>query len=148
MPLVPHDALVLVCDGSRAKLLVNNGRPEAPSLEVIEAWEAPDNPPSHEQGSGAPGRVFQSADGRRSAVEIADPHDAAERRFVEGAAKRLWLAMQERTSAPAVIVAPPRALSVLREAMNDVFARRVVGQVDKDLTRHTLSDMARIIAAS
>lgn len=148
MPLVPHEAVVLVCDGSRAKLLVNRGRPDVPNLEVLEAWEAPDNPASRDQGTGAPGRVFQSADGRRSAVEAPDPHEAAERRFVEDAAERLGRALRDRPDAQAVMVAPPRALSVLREAVSGADARRVVAQVDKDLTRHTLPEMARIIAAS
>lgn len=146
MTLIPHDALILVCDGSRAKLLTNRGRPDAPVLEVVEAWEAPENPPGHAQGSGPRGRVFQSADGRRSAVEAPDLHEAAERRFVQEAADRLVAALKGG-NARAVVVAPPRALAVLRARMGPDWTGRVAAEIDKDLTRHSLPDMARILAA-
>ena len=67
-----HGLWLAVCDGKRALLLQNSGDQVYPKLETREAFKQ-DDPPTHEQGSSPPGRVFASGN-RRAATEESDFH--------------------------------------------------------------------------
>ena len=45
-----------------------------------------------------------------------------------------------------VLVAPPRALAVVRKAASRSLHDRVVGEIDKDLTKHPVHEIARIVS--
>ena len=77
---VLNGAWVLVGDGRRALFLENHGDPDLLNLSVIEA-RVEDNPATHDQGTGAPGRAFASRDGPRDSVETTDWHETRERAF-------------------------------------------------------------------
>ena len=44
-----------------------------------------------------------------------------------------------------VIVAPPRTLAVLRKYMPKNITNQIMAEIDKDLTKHTISDITRIL---
>ena len=79
---------VVVCDGKKALILENVGDWKFPNLQTREVFEQ-DNPPTHEQGSDAPGRSFQSVGSMRSAMEQTDWHEKAEEDFLQDLAGRL-----------------------------------------------------------
>jgi protein required for attachment to host cells len=135
----------VVCDGRKALFLVNAGSAVAPELKVHEEMET-DNPPTGEQGTDAPGRSYQSANARRSAVGQTDWHDQAERDFLEGVAVRLDRAVADGETGKIVLVAPPRALGMIRTAMTPAVKSAVVVELAKDYVMMPVSEITRLIA--
>jgi protein required for attachment to host cells len=142
---IPHDAWIIICDGRKALIVQNTGTPESPRFRVAETLRASYNPASHDQGDDRPGRTVQSVGARRSAVEMTDLHDQEERAFLGGAARTFsTLALRQRASA-LVLVAPPRALAVLRHELGNPVRDLVIAEIPKDLTRHPMADIERIL---
>lgn len=137
---------VAVLDGSRALMLENEGNAAAPRLVVREHYSH-DNPPTHEQGSDRPGRVYSSSGGQRSSVEAPDLHQRAEDAFVRQIAERLEDA-STNCHAGVVIVAPPAALGLLRDVMGPLLSARVVKEIAADLTKMPVPEITKAIAAA
>ena len=142
---IPHDTWILVGDGRKALVLRNAGTPQRPSLEVIDVLRDHGNPPTHEQGADRPGRVMQSNLGRRSAVEQTDWHEIAEDKFVATIAARLKAAANEKRFEQIILVAPPQTLAALRKQLDGKTQQRVVAEVGKDLTKHPVPEIARLL---
>src|SRR5882724_5104373 len=106
---------VVVCDGAKALILENAGDAKFPNLKTRETYAQPD-PKTHEQGTDAPGRSISSVGSARSAVEQTDWHDLAEQRFLHDLAQRLDAAVTAGETKSLIMIAPPRALGVLRHA--------------------------------
>ncbi len=133
-PQISAGDLIVVCDGRKAILLENAGDDVFPNLVTKEILEHP-QAATHEQGSSPPGRVFASAGDRRSAVEQTDWHDEAERVFLNSLVGHLnsWTARSGGTrSASITIVAPPRALGMLRQLYSDVLRASIKRELAKD----------------
>jgi len=142
---LPHDAFVFVGDGRKALFLRNAGDAKFPNL-VTERIFAEANPATHEQGSDKPGRSFASAHStQRSAMESTDWHEIEEHRFVQRVSAALE-ALVRRLDTPAlVIVAPPRALADLRQALHADVKARLIAEIDKDLTKHPVWEIERLV---
>jgi protein required for attachment to host cells len=145
---LPHDAWVLVGDGRRALVFQNEGSPDKPRLLVQKVFEAPANPATAEQGAERPGRVVSSAEGgaRRSAVEPTDWHEIAEARFARDVAAALAEAARAGRFDKLAVVAPPKTLAELREAFDEPVRKRIIGEVDKTLTKHPVPEIERLLA--
>jgi protein required for attachment to host cells len=142
---LPHDAFVFVGDGRKALFLRNAGDAKFPNL-VTEQVFADVNPATRDQGSDKPGRSVASAHStQRSAVEPTDWHEIEEHRFVQRVSAALE-ALVRRLSSPAlVLVAPPRALADLRQALHGDVKARLIGEIDKDLTKHPVWEIERLV---
>lgn len=125
---------VVVCDGKKALILENVGDWKFPNLQTREVFEQ-DNPPTHEQGSDAPGRSFQSVGSMRSAMDQTDWHAKAEKDFLEDLAGRLDAAINAGDTTCLVMVAPPRALGIIRQAYSQHVRAALRGEVDKDFVK-------------
>ena len=66
-----NGAWVVVGDGQKALFLINEGDEVYPNLRRLSV-EMQKDPPTHEQGSDAPGRAYSSVGRGRSAVEETD----------------------------------------------------------------------------
>jgi protein required for attachment to host cells len=140
---IPHDAFVLVGDGRKALFLRNHGDEQFPNLRA-ERVSVADNPRSGDQGSDQPGRGFAHAGShRRSGMDETDWHDLEEHRFAEQTAAALEQLVRTRGATALVIVAPPRALADLRNALHADVKARVVAEIDKDLTKHPIAEIER-----
>ena len=144
---IPHDALVFVGDGRKALFLRNEGDEKFPNLKTERIFED-ENPTTHEQGSERPGRVSKAAhSGQRSAVEPVDWHDLEEHRF----ARKVASALEQRVRAlkvPAiVVVAPPRTLAELRDALHPDVKGLVLAELHKDLTKHSVGEIEKHLTA-
>jgi len=144
---LPHDAYVFVGDGRKALFLRNAGDEKFPNL-VTERVFADENPPTHEQGTDRPGRAFSGAHAiGRSAVETTDWHEIEEHRFAQRVSAALETLVRERGAPALLIIAPPRALADLRQAFHADVKARIVGEIDKDLTKHPVWEIERHILA-
>ncbi|MGD0643211.1 MAG: host attachment protein [Roseiarcus sp.] len=145
---LPHDAFVFVGDGRKALFLRNDGDEKFPNLVTERVIVDDENPPTHEQGTDRPGRGFASAHAsRHSAMETTDWHEIEEHRFAQRVSAALEALVRERGAPALLIVAPPRALADLRQALHADVKARVVGEIDKDLTRHPVWEIERHILA-
>ena len=145
---LPHDAWVLVGDGRRALVFQNEGSPDKPKLVVQKVFEAPANPSNAAQGTERPGRVVSSGEGgsRRSTVEPTDWHEIAEARFARDVAAGLAEAARAGRFDRLAVVAPPKTLAELRDAFDDPVKKRIIGEIDKTLTKHPVAEIERLLA--
>jgi protein required for attachment to host cells len=137
---------VVVCDGAKALILENAGDAVALNLKTKEVHTQPD-PKTHEQGTDKPGRAFNSIDARRSAMEQTDWHDQAEERFLTDLSKRLNAAVMAGEAKSLVLVAPPRALGVIRQAATANLRKAVRAEIDKDFVRMPVHEIEKHLAA-
>jgi protein required for attachment to host cells len=132
---------ILVADGARARGFTRHGVGE--SLVAI-----PDGNFTHEvervaaMGADRPGRVHESADKARHAIA---PHTDWRREGKRSFAHTLaeWLERHARTGTydRLILVAAPRTLGDLREALGAEARERLAGQLAKDLTAHPMADI-------
>lgn len=140
---IPHNALLFVGDGRKALFLRNVGDAISPNLRTEKVFEE-ENPPTHEQGSDRPGRVSEAVlAGRRSAVEATDWHDIEEHRFARKVAAAMEQMVRTSKAKALIVVAPPRTLAELRNAFHSDVKACVVGEINKDLTRHPIGEIQR-----
>jgi protein required for attachment to host cells len=137
---------VVVCDGAKALVFENRGALNAPKLKLREASEQP-NPPTHELGTDSPGRTMNSADGRPSAVGQTDWHDEAERGFLADLTRRLDSAVTAGEVTSLVMVAPPRALGMIRSAYTPALRAAVRTEIDKDFVKLPVPEIERHLSA-
>ncbi len=144
--IVAHNgAWVLVGDGRHALFFYNHGDPDLIDLRVIEA-RVEENPSAHEQGTEAPGRVFSSRGGVRSAVEPTDWHEHEKEHFAREIAARINQAAASGEMKEIVIIAPPRVLGEIRKELSVKAQAAVKGELHRDLTRHSLPDIEKALA--
>jgi protein required for attachment to host cells len=144
--LVRRGDWVVVCDGKKALVLENVGDTKVVRLKTREVHEQPDAKTS-EQGTDKPGRSINSIDSRRSAVEQTDWHDQEEERFLQRLASRLDAEVNTGNAKSVIIVAPPRALGVLRQAYSQNLRNALRAEIDKDLVGMPVDEIERHLAA-
>jgi protein required for attachment to host cells len=132
--LIQHDEWVVVCDGTKALVLVNTGDAKFPNLKTVEVFEQKALA-THEIGSDAPGRSHSSLGHGRSSVEQTDWHDQAERAFLAQLVKHLDASLAAGKVKSLIVVAPPRALGVLRPAYTHALRAAVRAELDKDFVK-------------
>jgi len=141
-----HGAWVFVGDGQKALFLINEGDEKFPNLRRLSVEEHRD-PPTHEQGSDAPGRAYSSVGSGRSAVGETDWHEIEKERFAAAIADRINRAAQSEAFKQLVIVAPPKILGDLRDAFAKETETKIVVEIPKDLTHHTIAEIERLLTA-
>ncbi len=137
---------VVVCDGAKALILENAGDATFPNLKTREVYEQ-DVAKTHEQGTDAPGRSVNSVGSSRSAMEQTDWHDQAEQRFLVDLAKRLDAAVTAGETKSMIVIAPPRALGVLRQAYPNGLREAVKAEIDKDYVKMPVHEIEKHLAA-
>lgn len=141
-----HGTWVLILDGEKYLLLRNEGDRERLSLKVLEQAEI-DNPPTHDQGTGRPGRMPDVGVGR-SAVQQTDWHALEKESFAHDVGDRLTRWALNNRFKEIVICADPRTLGTIRPTYHAEVSRRLIGELDKDLTGLPIDEMERVIAAA
>jgi protein required for attachment to host cells len=146
---IPEGALVMVGDGARALFFRNNGTPLHPNLTVENVFEQ-ENPPTREQGTDRPtrGKDFTGgaaayAGSPRSNIEQTDWHQLNEDRFAKEIAGKLYQLAHANRFYKLVIVAPPKVLGTLREALHKEVLQRVEVEVAKDFAHMPTATIQR-----
>ena len=156
---IPHNAYVLVADGSRLLFFRNEGDAEYPKLEM-EAERQQENPKDSEQGRSEPGRTFSSNRGdprtggygstvgaARSAYSETDFHQLQKDNFAHEAADMLKKKALANEFEKLIIVAPPATLGELRKHYHKEVEARIAGEVAKDLTNMPVAEIEKILQA-
>jgi len=133
---------IVVCDGRKAILLENLGDQKFLKLHTKEVREHRETTTA-EQGTSAPVRVFASKGGVRSAVEQTDWHDESERAFLKELADRLNHAVTTGETKSLVIVAPPRALGMIRPMYSPSVRKAIHAEIGKDLVKAPVGEIER-----
>ncbi len=83
--------------------------------------------------SDRPGRVFESADESRSAMEPPDVRDQQQHAFAREICEKLDAGRNQQKFAALMLVAPPAFLGAMRHSMNSQLGRMVEKNVQKNL---------------
>ncbi|WP_342241148.1 host attachment protein [Inquilinus sp. OTU3971] len=141
-----HGAWIVVCDATKALFLRHAGDALAPDLRLIERMDAPDHGRTSDQGTDRPG-LLQNRSVPASAIEQTDWHGQEKNAFAMRIAGRLDQLHREDPASPIVLVAPPRILGSLRRALPPSVSAVVVAEIDKDLTKHPVHEIERLLTA-
>jgi protein required for attachment to host cells len=144
-PIGPGD-WVVVCDGRKWLILENAGDERLLNLKAREERQA-ENPATHLQGTDRPGRTHQSTGAARSAVSQTDWHDEAERAFLKSLAKRINDAALRRETNALILVAPPRALGMIRPELSPAAVKILRAEIDKDYVALPIYEIEKRILA-
>ncbi len=146
--MIHRDEWVVVCDGAKALVLQNTGDAKFPNLKMLEVFEQKDLA-THELGADAPGRAFSPAGhGGRGAVEQTDWHDRSERTFLLHLVKNLDAALAAGKTKSIILVAPPRALAVIRPAYSHGLRAAIRAELDKDLVKLPIHEIEKHLTAA
>ena len=141
--MIQHGEWVVVCDGAKALVLENAGDTKFPNLKTLDVFEQKDLA-THDLGAEKPGRAFSpAAHGSRGTVEQTDFHDQAERDFLVHLAKHLDTAITTGKTKSVIMVAPPRALGMLRPAYSNALKGAVRAELDKDLVKQPVHQIEK-----
>lgn len=129
--IIPHNALILVADGRKAVLLRNDSAGANLSLRLerrLEPEILEDDGPS----------------GARPAEQTTRQTDEAT--FAKQLSQLLYLMLQRHEFEALVLAADPQTLGQMRAAMHKEVERSIVVTIDKNLTNHTLPQIADALA--
>jgi protein required for attachment to host cells len=143
MPL-PHNALVLVADGRKMLFFRNEGDEGQIDLRT-EAHDARDERKDREIKTDAPGVVQQSFGSGRSTYEEPDFQQQEEDRWIKDAADELRDRVLRNDFDALAIVAPPKALGVLRKCLHKEVEKRVVCTVNKEMSGRPVPDIETLL---
>ena len=139
MPL-PHNALVLVADGRKMLFFRNHGDENQIDLRT-EAHDARYERKDREIKTDAPGMTKQSFGYGRSTYEEADFQQQEEDRWIRDAAEELKARVLRGDFEALAIVAPPKALGVLKKCLHKEVERRIVCTVNKEMSGRPIPDI-------
>jgi len=135
---IPTGAWVVACDGQKALFLKNDGDSELLNLKTIEVL-AEAHASTTELGTDKPGRTFQSRGSSRSSVEAPDYHTEAEVNFLRRVAGIIDAAASQEKTKHLFLIAPPKALGVIREALTPAARTIISAEIHKDLAHLPIS---------
>lgn len=132
---LPSGATVAVADGGKLNLFHNTGHEADPKLAALPTPSVD----SENKGSGA-----------RHQSSAANPDDSQidEDSHAAGIADLLNKQVLEGKISHLVVIAAPRTLGELRKHYHQKLSAVLVGEIAKDLTGHTASDIEKAIAAA
>src|SRR6476620_11225268 len=143
MPL-PHNALVLVADGRKTLFFRNHGDENQIDLRT-EAHEARKDRKDREIKTDAPGTTRQSGGFGHSTYEETDFQQQEEDRWIKDAADELKARALRNDFDALAIIAPPKALGVLRKCLHKEVEKRLVCIVNKEMSGRPIPDIEALL---
>lgn len=135
---------VVVTDSEKALFLRNMTDHENPNLDVFDEEEQ-ENPSDREQSANRPGRMNDTGVQQRSAMDDTDWHELAKHRFAADLADQLYSEAHKGAFDRLVLVASPKVLGDLREALHKEVADKVIAEVPKTLTNHPVNEIETLV---
>ncbi len=144
MPL-PHQALVFVTDGRKMLFLRNQGDENQIDLRTEEHDRREDRK-DREIKTDAAGSQGQRWGDARPAMDETDFHQQEDDRWVKEAADKLRTRALNNDFEALAIIAPPKALGVLRKELHKEVERRVVATFNKEMTDRPIPDIEDLLS--
>ena len=141
---LPNQALVLVADGRKMLFFRNHGDENQIDLRT-EAHDERADAKDSELKTDGPGTQAQSAGYGRPAMDETDFHQLEEDRWVKDAAEELNKRALRNDYDALAIIAPPRALGVLRKALHKEAEKRIVVTLNKEMTDRPIPDIEDLL---
>jgi len=145
MPL-PHNALVLVADGRKTLFFRNHGD-EHQIDPRTEAHDARTERKNGDLRTDAPGTTQQSFGYGHSTYEETDFQQQEEDRWIKDAADDLKARVLRGDFEALAIIAPPKALGVLKKSLHKEVERRIVCTVNKEMSGRPVPDIEALLDA-
>jgi protein required for attachment to host cells len=137
---------VLVADAEHAKMYENLG-PGKGLIELPDQMQKQTIPPTRDIGTDRPGRVHESVGGARGhTMARADWHDQAREDFAKTLGEHLNAAGLRNSYDRLILVAPPKTLGHLRNALTPHTAGFVTAEINKDIVQNTQAEIEHHIA--
>jgi protein required for attachment to host cells len=143
MPL-PHNALVLVADGRKTLFFRNHGDENQIDLRT-EAHDERQDRKDRDIKSDAPGTTKQSGGYGRSTYEETDFQQQEEDRWIKDAADELKARVLRNDFDALAIVAPPKALGMLKKCLHKEVERRIICTVNKEMSGRPVPDIEALL---
>lgn len=143
MPL-PNNALVLVADGRRVIFFRNQGDENQIDLRT-EAHDEREERKDRDLRTDAPGVVQQSFGYGRSTYEETDFQQQEEDRWIKDAAEELKVRALRNDYSALAIVAPPKALGVMKKYLHKEVEKRIVCTVNKEMSGRPIPDIEALL---
>ncbi|MBJ7409411.1 MAG: host attachment protein [Phenylobacterium sp.] len=137
------ETLVILADGVQARGLAERRR-HGPLAELASWSLKADEADRHLAGTHG-GTVTDRVGYGRDNVLEAPPAEAAEKRFLEGVAERINRSAAAGEFERLVLMAPPRALGVLRQALKPAVLRRIDVTDDHERIKATAEEVRVIL---
>ncbi len=137
---------ITVADGARARFFRSNagGTHIEPALNME---LVADRRPSRDIDADRPGRTKdRMAHGRHALEPSTDAHEHARQAFAHEVIELLEKHRTQNDFDELVIIAPPKMLGYLRDAMPEPLKKLVRREVDKDLTRLSIHELRQRLA--
>lgn len=144
---LPHNTLVAVADGRKLLLFKNEGDAQHVNLQTVHHEDRPSAATS-EQGSDSPGTSHSSVGPGRSGYEQTDFHQQDEDDFAKHTAELLKRLALEGWVDKLVVVAPPKALGVMRKHYHKEVEAKLLAEINKDLTMLPVGEIEKALAAA
>ena len=144
MPL-PHNALVLVADGRKMLFFRNHGDENQIDLRMESHDARRDERKDGDIKTDAPGLVKQSFGFGRSTYEEPDFHQQEEDRWIKDAAEELKARVLRGDFEALAIIAPPKALGVLKKCLHKEVERRIVCTLNKEMSGRPIPDIEALL---
>jgi protein required for attachment to host cells len=141
---LPHRALVLVADGAKLLFLRNHGDQNQIDLRT-ESHDARRDRKDRDIKTDAPGTSKQSFGYGAPALDEPDYHQQEEDRWVKEAAEELKKRALRNDFDALAVIAPPKALGVLRKELHKEVERRIVLTINKAMTDRPIPDIEELL---
>ena len=141
---LPNQALVLVADGTKMLFLRNHGDENQIDLRT-ESHDERDDRKDREIKTDAPGTQSPRVGIGRDTMEETDFHQQEEDNWVKEAAEELKKRALRNDFDALAIIAPPKALGVLRKELHKEVERRVVLTLNKEMTDRPIPDIEDLL---
>jgi protein required for attachment to host cells len=130
--MLPNGTIIAVADGEKLNLFRNAGDEAALKLTAAEHSDV------QTQASGS----------RQTSSGNPDESQASEDGFSAGIVNLLNKGVLEGTISGLVVIAAPRALGEMRKHYHKALSAKLLGEIAKDLTGHSIADIEAAVVAS
>ena len=143
---IPNNALVLVIDGRKVLFFRNQGDENQIDLRT-EAHDEREDRTNGEIKTDSPGVSVSSVGGNRSTMEEPDFHQQEEDRWVKDAAEDLRMRALRNDFDALCVIAPPKALGVLRKELHKEVEKRLICTINKEMSGRPIPDIEALIVS-
>ena len=144
---IPNNALVLVIDGRKQLFFRNQGDENQIDLRTEAHDERDDADYNREIKTDAQCTASTSSGMGRPSMEETDFKQQEEDNWVKEAAENLRMRALKNDFQHLCIIAPPKALGVLRKALHKEVEKRVVCSINKEMSGRPIPDIEALIVS-